>query len=68
MVARMCIASADAVAGHVWFDTLLPAYDYPQTAGEFRSLHQTAALTDIEVVWGHNGWEGRGMLPRDWRE
>jgi SAM-dependent methyltransferase len=50
------------------FDMLSPAYDYPQTAGEFRSWHRAAELTDIEVVWGHNGWEGRGMLPRDWHE
>jgi len=31
-------------------------------------VSQTAELTDIEIVWGHNGWEGRGILPRDWRE
>jgi hypothetical protein len=50
------------------FDMLSPAYDYPQTAAEFRSWHQSAELTDIEIMWGHNGWEGRGMLPLDWRE
>jgi len=45
------------------FDMLSPAYDYPQTAREFRSWHQEAGLSDIEIVWGHNGWEGRGRLP-----
>ena len=48
------------------FDMLSPAYDYPQTAAEFRSWHQKAGLIDIEVVRGHNGWEGRGTLPQDW--
>jgi SAM-dependent methyltransferase len=48
------------------FDMLSPAYDYPQTAREFRSWHQSSGLEEIEVVWGHNGWEGRGVLPRDW--
>src|SRR5215467_11406284 len=49
------------------FDMLSPTYDYPQTAAEFRSWHQAAELTDIEVVRGHNGWEGRATLPRDRR-
>jgi hypothetical protein len=47
------------------FDMLSPAYDYPQTGAEFRSWHQKAGLIDIEVVRGHNGWEGRGTLPQD---
>ena len=50
------------------FDMLSPRYDYPQTAREFRSWHQSSGLEEIEVVRGHNGWEGRGKLPQDWRE
>ena len=50
MVARMCIAPRTPLPDK--FDMLSPAYDYPQTAGEFRSWYQTAELTDIEVVWG----------------
>jgi SAM-dependent methyltransferase len=45
------------------FDMLSPAFDYPQTAGEFRAWHLAAGLIDVEVVRGHNGWEGRGTLP-----
>jgi len=46
------------------FDMLAPIYDYPQTAREFRAWHEAANLVAIEIAWGHNGWEGRGMLPQ----
>ena len=45
------------------FDMLSPAFDAPQTARAFRAWHEQAGLDDIEVVWGHNGFEGRGRAP-----
>jgi len=41
------------------FDWLSPAYDKPQTLRTFRSWHEDAGLTDIEVHRGYNGLEGR---------
>lgn len=46
------------------FDMLSPTYDYPQTKREFRAWHQSSGLEEIEVVCGHNGWEGRGRMPQ----
>src|SRR5205823_12279891 len=46
------------------FDMLSPAFDKPQTARNFRAWYEEAGLGDIEVVRGHNGFEGRGRLPQ----
>lgn len=41
------------------YDMLSPMYDEPQTLKTFRSWHEAAGLTDIEVHYGYNGVEGR---------
>lgn len=46
------------------FDMLSPAYDYPQTLLAFRQWHEEANLERIEVQYGYNGLEGRGIKPR----
>jgi SAM-dependent methyltransferase len=43
------------------FDMLSPRYDFPATPEEFMNWHQEAGLTQIEVNYGYNGLEGRGI-------
>jgi SAM-dependent methyltransferase len=43
------------------FDMLSPAYDFPQTIETFRGWFEQAGLKDIEVHYGYNGIEGRGV-------
>lgn len=45
------------------FDMLSPAYDYPQTIETFTRWFQEAGLKEIEVHYGYNGIEGRGVKP-----
>lgn len=42
-------------------DMLSPMYDLPQTLRTFRRWHQEAKLNDIDVHYGFNGIEGRGV-------
>ena len=43
------------------FDMLSPAYDERQTIDTFRRWFQTAPLRDVDVHYGYNGIEGRGI-------
>jgi SAM-dependent methyltransferase len=43
------------------FDVLSPAYDSPQTLETLREWFQAAPLRDVEVQYGYNGIEGRGV-------
>jgi len=45
------------------FDMLSPAYDYPQTIETFRRWFNEAGLKEIEVQYGYNAIEGRGVKP-----
>lgn len=46
------------------FDMLSPRYDIPETLGNFTRWHEEAGLEEIDVQYGFNGIEGRGMRPR----
>lgn len=43
------------------FDWFSPAYDFPQTLRRFLGWHKNANLIDIDVHYGYNGIEGRGV-------
>lgn len=43
------------------FDWFSPAYDFPQTLRRFERWHKDANLTNIDVRYGYNGVEGRGV-------
>lgn len=43
------------------FDMLSPRYDIPATLREFRRWHEEAGLESIDVRYGYNGIEGRGV-------
>jgi SAM-dependent methyltransferase len=43
------------------FDWFSPAYDQPQTLSKFSAWHKQAELDQIEVHYGYNGIEGRGI-------
>jgi SAM-dependent methyltransferase len=45
------------------FDMLSPAYDYPQTLDTVRGWFRDAGLREIDVHYGYNGIEGRGVKP-----
>jgi SAM-dependent methyltransferase len=45
------------------FDMLSPVYDKPQTLRTFKRWHEAAGLTDIDVLYGFNGIEGRARKP-----
>jgi SAM-dependent methyltransferase len=45
------------------FDMLSPAYDYPQTIETFRGWFEQAGMKEIDVHYGYNGIEGRGVKP-----
>ena len=70
MVLWMGIAPPDAVAGHVYLIRCCPRTTSsgkpPVNSARGKNQMQQSAVT-FEVVWGHNGWEGRGMLPGDWK-
>ena len=42
-------------------DMLSPKYDYPQTLRRFKKWHKEAGLCNIDVCYGYNGIEGRGV-------
>jgi ubiquinone/menaquinone biosynthesis C-methylase UbiE/uncharacterized protein YbaR (Trm112 family) len=43
------------------FDMLSPAYDFPQSLEKVRHWFEQAKLTQVDVRYGYNGIEGRGM-------
>jgi len=43
------------------FDWFSPAFDQPKTRREFESWYREAGLNNIEVHYGFNGVEGRGV-------
>lgn len=43
------------------FDMLSPAYDKPQTIRTIKRWFKNANLNDVEVNYGYNGVEGRGI-------
>jgi len=43
------------------FDMLSPAYDYPQTIASVRKWFESCGYASIEVDYGYNGIEGRGI-------
>lgn len=43
------------------FDRLSPAYDYPQTLATIQDWFNEAKFQEIEVHYGYNGIEGRGV-------
>lgn len=45
------------------FDMLSPVHDHPQTLSGFRQWFAEAGLTDVDVHYGYNGIEGRGVTP-----
>lgn len=45
------------------FDILAPAYDQPQHLETMQTWFTEAELNDIEVHYGYNGIEGRGLKP-----
>lgn len=45
------------------FDMLSPRYDNPQTLETVRKWFADAGLADIDVHYGYNGIEGRGVRP-----
>lgn len=45
------------------FDMLSPTYDQPQTIEVFKEWHKEAGLEEIDVHYGYNGIEGRGVKP-----
>jgi hypothetical protein len=45
------------------FDMFSPRYDYPQTLTTVKKWFHKAGLKQIEVKYGYNGIEGRGIVP-----
>jgi SAM-dependent methyltransferase len=43
------------------FDMLAPKYDFPQTLSTVRRWFEEASLTEIDVRFGYNGIQGRGI-------
>ena len=43
------------------FDMLAPRYDSPQEADTLRAWFESAGFTDVEVMPGPNGLDGRGI-------
>jgi SAM-dependent methyltransferase len=43
------------------FDMLAPAYDYPQTMDAVREWFKNSNLENIDIHYGHNGIEARGV-------
>jgi len=43
------------------FDMLAPRYDFPQTLEAVRRWFEEASLRDIDVRYGYNGIQGRGL-------
>lgn len=43
------------------FDRLSPAYDYPQTMKTLQGWFETFDFQNIEINYGYNGIEGRGV-------
>jgi hypothetical protein len=48
------------------FDMISPAYDQPQTLETVQAWFQQANLAEVEVHYGQNGIEGRGVKPHQW--
>lgn len=45
------------------FDGIAPAYDFPQTLETVQEWFSEASLREVEVQYGYNGIEGRGIIP-----
>jgi hypothetical protein len=45
------------------FDMLSPAYDRPRSLGQVRRWTAEAGLQEVEVHYGWNGVEARGVRP-----
>ena len=45
------------------FDILSATYEYPQTLETVQGWFRKANLSEIDVHYGYNGIEGRGMKP-----
>lgn len=45
------------------FDMLAPAYDFPQTIETVQRWFKEANLVNIDIQYGYNGIEGRGIRP-----
>jgi ubiquinone/menaquinone biosynthesis C-methylase UbiE/uncharacterized protein YbaR (Trm112 family) len=45
------------------FDMLSPRFDYPQSLQTVQDWFKTADLRNVEVAFGYNGIEGRGIKP-----
>ena len=43
------------------FDMVSPAHDHPATLKQYKSWHTQQGLTSIDVHYGYNGIEGRGV-------
>jgi len=47
------------------FDMLSPAHDSPQSLNTIKGWFREANLDNVEVVYGYNGIEGRGIKKKD---
>lgn len=43
------------------YDMVSPAHDHPATLKQYKSWHEEEGLTNIDVHYGYNGIEGRGI-------
>ena len=43
------------------YDMVSPAHDHPATLKQFKSWHEEEGLLNLEVHYGYNGIEGRGI-------